>query len=392
MKETYTIKVGNLNKLDSVVKRINKKAEAKGLKGVTVTVLEDTKRIQKAVLISNEVDPWLDTTVKVPVVDVEVEGNLPDVKGYSYVAAIEKTENGNLILGGIGYDLSRYRNSELSCDHCKTKRNRKKTIIVKTPEGKLIQIGRSCVKDFLGVNFEDELKALESLIVYLRTDSEDGEYFGKSPYHGYNIESFLSYTAASIRTRGWVSTTVGHEQSITPTKDIVFNALSSHRKDSLVVEKEDVEVAKKALEWVLSITPDSDFTHTLLTIAKNGFVTWNTGGYAAAIIKVYEVHMNKTVSKNNQIDFSKSEFVGEIGSRIQAKVKVLSKKIVDSYYGSSTVITFVTPDGNILTTFASGSISDVEREEELTIKGTVKNHNIFRDSKQTILNRVVEVS
>jgi hypothetical protein len=388
MTQTFTIQIGNLPKLQKLVNRINKRAEKNGVSGVAVTVLENTKRLEDAILIKSDIDPWLDVTTRVIVIDVEVNGDLPVVNGYSYVASVERTDNGNLVTGGDGVDLSKFRNSDLTCDHCNTTRNRKKTIIVKDSDGNLLQVGRSCVKDFLGVNFESELKGLESLFVYFR-DSDGGDNTTNGSV-GFPIEGFLARTAAEIRAHGWLSSGSAWENGGISTKDVVLISYDPRKKGQVIeVEDEDIETAKKAFEWVLSVDPDSDFLHNIQVVAKNGFVTYKTAGFASAIVFGYQKDNEKLIRKG--VDFSKSEFVGSVGTRITIKVKVLSKKVVNSFYGDSTLITFVTPDGNIINTFASGSISEVPVDEELTIKGTVKKHNVYRENKQTVLNRVAAV-
>lgn len=392
MNRIFTIRVSDIDKIETLIKRINKKAKTHGVLGAKVTVLDETQRVKEAKVFEDSDYLWYNRKVVVPVVDVLVEGNIPVTKGHSFVASVEATENGNIIFGGGEYDLSKYRTGGIYCEHCNAKRNRKKGIIVRKPDGSLIQVGRSCVKDFLGDDFDAKLSALENIVVKIGSISDDIDNIGGGFVpDAWSIESFLAITACEIRTNGWRSSTTAREYGSVSTKDAVLNDLNSKKGQKLIPEDEDVEVAKKTLEWILSVTPDSDFLHSAQVIAKGGFVTYKTAGFVAAIIKAYETHVNKIAAKDNQVDFTKSQFVGTVGKRIETRVRVISKKVIESYYGVNTVITFVTPEGNILTTFASGSVSSVERNEETTIKGTVKKHNIFRDSNQTILNRVVLV-
>ena len=83
-----------------------------------------------------------------------------------------------------------------------------------------------------------------------------------------------------------------------------------------------------------------------------------------------------------------SEFVGSIGERIEIEVTVVKNIELDNDFGHSTMHIFEDACGNqyVWTTsaknWAEGSIK--------TIRGTVKDHRTYRNTKQTILNRCTE--
>ena len=84
-----------------------------------------------------------------------------------------------------------------------------------------------------------------------------------------------------------------------------------------------------------------------------------------------------------------SEYVGEIGERLELWVTVRNSIELDGAYGRSTLHIMTDDDGNeyVWTTAAKTWAVDTERH----IKGTVKDHRIYRNSKQTILTRCIEV-
>lgn len=83
-----------------------------------------------------------------------------------------------------------------------------------------------------------------------------------------------------------------------------------------------------------------------------------------------------------------SEFVGAIGERIEVEVTVVKNIELDNDFGHSTMHIFEDACGNqyVWTTsaknWAEGSVK--------TIRGTVKDHRTYRNTKQTILNRCTE--
>ena len=82
-----------------------------------------------------------------------------------------------------------------------------------------------------------------------------------------------------------------------------------------------------------------------------------------------------------------SEYVGEPGKRIEARVLV--KRIIDSVndWGAVSVIIMEDEEGNELK-WATSSMHGMEEGQRYTIKATVKDHRLYRDTKQTILTRV----
>lgn len=84
-----------------------------------------------------------------------------------------------------------------------------------------------------------------------------------------------------------------------------------------------------------------------------------------------------------------SEYQGEVGERLELILTVEKTIEFEGYYGRSTMHIMNDYDGNcyVWTT----SAKHWEPETERHIKGTVKEHKIYRGVKQTILTRCVEI-
>ena len=86
----------------------------------------------------------------------------------------------------------------------------------------------------------------------------------------------------------------------------------------------------------------------------------------------------------------KSEYIGNIGDKIE--VKVLFKRQYEfvsnyTYYGETNYInTFEDSDGNVLV-WKTSSYQDIDTGKTYTIKGTIKDHKEYRSVKQTVLTR-----
>lgn len=87
-----------------------------------------------------------------------------------------------------------------------------------------------------------------------------------------------------------------------------------------------------------------------------------------------------------------SQYVGDIGAKIEVKGILVREASYESHIGWMTqwmtVYTFKDADGNSLVWHTSGNgISGIESGDQVIIKGTVKNHSVYKDEKQTVLTR-----
>ena len=100
--------------------------------------------------------------------EVKLEGDhkllavLENVEGHTFITSLVKDR-----------EFAEYRNHKFTrCDHCHTKRARKKACIIET-NGKEIVVGTSCLVDYLGYDPENVLNAV-SYINDVRFFGEDG--------------------------------------------------------------------------------------------------------------------------------------------------------------------------------------------------------------------------
>jgi hypothetical protein len=82
---------------------------------------------------------------------------------------------------------------------------------------------------------------------------------------------------------------------------------------------------------------------------------------------------------------SSSKHVGTVGERVEVEVEVVKAIVNDGYYGRSTFHVMRTPDGDILTWNTSAKSFEVG--ETYKLRGTVKEHTIYKREAQTVLTR-----
>ena len=87
---------------------------------------------------------------------------------------------------------------------------------------------------------------------------------------------------------------------------------------------------------------------------------------------------------------SNSEFVGEIGDKIEEILTVTRAITLDGYYGTSTMHIMEDADGDVYVwTTAAKSFPE---GKVVHLRGTIKDHREYKGTKQTILTRCREIA
>ena len=150
----FEIPAGNLEGLRGRLVEVNKKAAKLGVPDVTMTVGE---RIVKTVGVVKEadralfaIDPTI-TQMEAVYFNVTVSGETPKFDGWGFTASLELTDEGSLIRTMPGMECPpEHRERGNVCDHCGTNRRRANTYVVIHDDGRSMNVGKNCLKDFMG--------------------------------------------------------------------------------------------------------------------------------------------------------------------------------------------------------------------------------------------------
>lgn len=208
--------------------------------------------------------------VFVRVILLTVSGTAPAIAGYKFLGTITPAPggNGNLFSGipGQGKVSEELVNGPLTCDHCKTARIRKNTFLLQSEtDGSLLKVGRNCLKDFLGGTDPEAVASTAEYLISLEADLSEAEYLDAESFGStaslWDIESFLGLVIDELRTSEYKSRTVAKANWGVSTADIVLDRLSPPKGSGLKAEvpsQEDLEQARKLLQWARSLQDDSD--------------------------------------------------------------------------------------------------------------------------------------
>lgn len=434
--QTYLIPECNLPELEARIEKLNKRAVRLNVDPVIVTKTPDHVRYQvRQLTVNGETNLcWSKDREKVENPgtaflanafeftgqvmawwSVTVSGTTPTLSGWDFVAVLEPLalDDGtseNFVQNLPGQICpAEFRHAVGRCDHCNAARRRNQTFVVKNGDNYKC-VGRQCLKDFLGYNGDPHAFASwsESLAELngICSAAEDDEWLGGGGGYRENcwdLKHFLTLTACRVRLFGWVSRSVSRDSFGTKqaTADVVLEILTPptsmiNRKDweelvaEHVVSDEDAVLAETALEWAKEIpeADRNDFLANVNLVARVGTASRKTAGVAAAILVAYNKAMERETNRLKFAARPESNWIGEIGKRIQI-IKVTCDKVImnEGHYGVTGIHKMTDGSGNDLVWFASGG-EVIKAGETVHVSATMKDHSEYRGRKQTVLSRV----
>lgn len=423
METTVNARVGwvveyRLPELDERIERVAKQARKLGLEPMryTRTGREDLRVIR-------ERRNGLGETVRETAlfIEVEIHGEIPRLPGNWQLLAVVNHEEGMPIVKCVpGRELpAGQRERGTVCDHCRTSRDRKDTFVLQAEDGRVVQIGRNCVADFLGVsNFKPD--ALLAVVAFL-TDPLQG--LGEFEYDGegdcgsnmargrlmIDVLGVVVASGAAIDEEGWVSRKRAQEAfgAVGATADSVSFILWPPRNptrddgermakyrarmnDTLKVE------AALAIEWAKSfLGSDQDYLNNLAVCATRGAVGADKLGIVVSLIASYRREQAQLRDRERKV--RNAEFVGEVKLRLELELTlVAAPRAFEGNYGTTYRCEFTDAAGHVFVWWASNDPCDGGREggwkpaETRKVKATVKKHEEFKGIKMTVLTRVSE--
>lgn len=325
---TLVIEVFNLETFKAKLTALNRKAERYHLPAVTYRILQENFRRDE---LWNEqyFYSW----------DVEVTGTTIQVKGdWVLIGAVDHRER--LIKSIPNADCSvppQYLNAEPVCDHCHVLRDRSETFIVakfNPPAGETVyrQVGRTCLKDFMGIEPARALLQFE-VIRHLSEEGEDA-YRGQRTPAAFDLEIYLACVISSIRTSGWVGRAAARENGFSSraTADIAFSIMMSRPSkggpsDIPRFSPEDRELAKRVVKFMKELNPGTnEYLTNVQRIGENGFVTASSMGYAASAVTTYHRQQEQLAAAEalrvQQQQYNVAQYLGEVKEKVRFHAKV----------------------------------------------------------------------
>jgi hypothetical protein len=382
---------------------LNRKAEKLDCEPAEIKVLDEVVIERKKVMPGGR-------TIKynVTVFNVTVTGATPKLEGWSLVAKVEYIGKEKLVSCVPGEICpEEFRTSGLYCNHCGSIRRRKSVFVLKHDDGRYIQVGRQCIKDFLGGKSPEQLLAQAAWgfsISGAMGEAGDGWGGGRCE-DAIDMVEYLNAVAICIRRLGWVSKAKAQYEDTSTSADAwallrpPFDPAARKAFEKWVEthnlhhQERDEKLAAEALEWgkALPTKGGNDYMYNLGVACRAGFVLRSTAGIVASLISTYlrEKEREEEIAKRKEEDAKKSrEWVGGVKKRRDFNgLTVLKMVSIPSQWGVTTLVILEDEPGNLIKWFASVSLDDLEVGDVVNIKATVKKHDTYEGVKQTIVTR-----
>lgn len=392
-RQTYTIPQDRREEVEKLVAKYQRKAVKYG---ATMTV-EYGEPYAKRVPVSTY-DPATNCYIRideqlVEVFDLTVDGDEIRKDGYTVVAKIEHLEGGNIVNAFGGAAKQAWRESKGHCEHCNSRRDRRLTFIVRHEDGSEKQVGRTCLKDYCGIDpqaigYRNELNE-----ILLNDDIATYDFESRPVSPAYSTIEVLALALRTIKAQGYVKS--GEPNS---NKGKIAESIKGAR-----FTEDEKEAAQKLANSIAAIDREDAIDANLgnvQTLIESRYCKANHFGYLAYAPIAYEKYLAemerrkaREAARNAQKEAS--NYVGEVGKRID--LNITEMKLLTSWetqWGMTWLYRFVDTNGNVLVWFASKPMERVNENgvyEDVTevnrIRATVKEHSERDGVKQTIITR-----
>lgn len=381
-----------LGHLQKRLDKLNRVAKKLGLPEITFERLNTEPQWREMTITSTNQE---DREVQVLCHQVRVSGVSPNLSGYQFVARIDHLEGGNLVLGGP--NLSKIENNwgtcEPWCDHCQTVRARKTSFIVREVDtGETKQVGKSCLKDFLGHQNPVAVAELASFLWELERGDvqEDMLEVGGLPLEdlGYSPRVVLAASVAVIRRDGryYPRDTPEAPHGGVPTAIVVreFFADKAGSKPHVNIQAADYDRADLILDWATQLEGSAElYLHNIAVLARSYAVTEKRFGILCSAPVAYE----RWYEQNRQDQANQSKHIGTQGEKFACLLTHTGSTHYDTQFGRQYVLFFETEEKDNVVWKTGNPPSGIKKGLQYAMQFTVKEHGERNNKKQTIIIR-----
>lgn len=405
---TQLITTGNIveariSKVEETINKLNKKLTKRNLPNITF-------KTGDAFEVTHQ---HFDTAVTLNHVPIELKGTFPAIEGKRILGTCVYDEDDlPTYFGDVPEEYRGIKNA--ICQHCNTKRTRKMYAVIEDTETKdKILVGRSCLKEYIGIDGDAILSLAKwfSVITQEVMDDQDVGYYCKSKLSGFSPKKYLAVVCSLCRDSTFISKTKAEEQGYIPTWVLAMNNYSRVE----LCENDWIE-AEQIIKYFNDLGPNEG---NYIANVKNRLVAeWLSESNLAFVASAYSSWkraLEKALKEEMHQSTAASEYFGTLKERLTISATLIRKGFYDTKWNSVTVYTFLTEDGNVCVWKASSALTgkynvteiDTEDNEEYTyeeryraeigdkveIIGTVSEHEVYGHgsdaTKTTYINRVV---
>lgn len=396
---TLNIPAFRFEQLTAALAKLGKKAVKLGckapvasiLRSYTVDVSEDKK--------FPELVEWNEVKIDYEIIRKAGE--------YVFLAKVEHADEVNGVprnkVSGINLSnehAARFVTSPIVCSHCGIKRKRNAGFVVQSCNDETVMVGSSCLEVFLGVDPASAVAGLEfdAAISEIGNDDESWGY-GSSAPRCWSLDDVAAIALSLISKNGFVSAAQAEFQGNKTGDDmvrfLVRNVPQLSDWYAAVTPSEENKVAAAAIVKRLSDRILPAYINAPTTLDSFAFklgIILNRQVADHKDMQIFAAAVNREagiMARENVKSSVKNEWLpGAVeGGKVEVKATVAMVKEVNSSFGTSLLIKFITLDGYPLTTFYSGSKFEFNPGATINLKGSVKRLEDGKFGKAVMLTR-----
>lgn len=352
--------------------------------------------------------------------DVTIDAETPKINGWSFIATIDHLDGGNVIRTSPNANCEvpeQYRTAQPFCDHCNKVRTRKDTFLLRSDAtGEFKQIGRQCIRDFIGYDVT-QVVAMAEIIGSASPSDSDSDYGGPVNHSYIRVPTYLAHVAAVVRKAGWVGSKeaangLGQRTASHALTNMFPPPLGSKNSyERIPLTDKDFETAEAAMAWAQALGEQKnvrEFDNNMCVLANQDTVEYRSTGILAYIVPAFFKATQREferVQRRAALKLAESEHIGTVGDKIGTKKThtiAPFEAILYGYYtkpgqfGTTYTYRFRSDEGNVIIWRASegpaealglGGIDASKRARVRFNGGTVRDHSEYQNVKQTVLTR-----
>jgi hypothetical protein len=346
---------------------------------------------------------------------------LIDAVQYEISAAVVQVSAKHQLIGKIAHDIAGTDVREVPgftidpsfrtrqhCDHCnKIRRRGKYVVFADVATGTQLQVGSTCVKDFVGHSPERLLGWLDMVQSLRAHDDVNSEYddtndsFGSGGSRGlvlYSRELVIGGTIQQVTNHGFISRRKMQEVlDSNPTATIVTTAIevtdqvyNHYRHDQyhkkLIVAQHHIDAIDPFTQWVNTKDTTETFWFNVNQAVNNTGVAFRQIAYIAAAVAMWRRETSQIAERPARLV---SEYFGNVGDRVELSNLTIQRTMTfGSSFGPVHMVIATAESGVVFTwTSTTKSAHDLKQDAVISLKGSIKEHREYKGTKQTVLTR-----
>lgn len=382
-----------LPQVEAIIAKVNKRAAKLGVEGFTLVKGEPFDKDVSVDKSGLGIEPQR----FVRMIPCTITG--PTIKapgGWSLAGRVDFEDGATVVNSKPGVELpKRFRTITPMCDHCRSDRQRNAVFVFNRAGDDYMQVGRSCLKDYLGHSPEAALWAASEfggIFDDIDRELDEGAGGGNRRAQLVGLDEVMTAAAWAVREFGFVSRKAADDRGGAPTSIEVDAALfgKKEREDYLKrVTQADKDKAASVVAWIQSewgSKPDtSDYEYNAVELTGRRAVHMRRIGLLTSLVAAYDRAHEEKIAREKRVN----AHVGTVGKRQDFEATFAGSNAFDTAYGTMWVARFDTPAGVLV--YKGGTPfwpSTIKPGDRMKFKATIKEHDDYKGTKQTIIQRV----